>query len=149
MNIANSAKEMHEKKISYSASAADEVRVMTDAVLEIVSLTIAAFVDNNIENATRVEPLEEVIDMLQTEIRTNHIIRLKNNECTIELGFILTDMLTDLERVSDHCSNIAGCIIEITHKSLGMHGYIRSLKSGNEVYDEYLSDYSRKYKISI
>ena len=87
--------------------------------------------------------------MLQSEIRANHITRLKNNECTIELGFILTDMLTDLERVSDHCSNIAGCIIEITHKSLGMHEYTRSLKSGNAVYDEYLKTYSDEYKLKV
>ncbi|MBQ4071856.1 MAG: Na/Pi cotransporter family protein [Clostridia bacterium] len=149
VNLACSAKEMYDKKISFSSGAREEMRVMIRAVEDILSLTFAAFRDNDLERATRVEPLEEVIDMLQSEIRANHINRLKNNECTIELGFILTDMLTDLERVSDHCSNIAGCVIEITHKSLGMHEYTRSLKSGNAVYDEYLKSYSNEYRLKV
>ncbi len=149
VNLAHSAKEMNDKKITFSSGAIDEMRVIIRAVDDILGLSIDSFMQNDIEKATRVEPLEEVIDLLQTEIRANHIRRLKNNECTIELGFILTDMLTDLERVSDHCSNIAGCVIEITHNSLGMHGYTRSLKSGNEVYDNYLKSYSDEYKLKI
>ena len=149
VNLAHSAKEMNDKKISFSSGAIDEMRVIIRAVDDILGLSIDSFMKNDIEKATRVEPLEEVIDLLQTEIRANHVRRLKNNECTIELGFILTDMLTDLERVSDHCSNIAGCVIEITHNSLGMHGYTRSLKSGNEVYDNYLKSYSDEYKLKI
>ena len=149
VNLANSAKEMNDKKIVFSEGAIEEMRTIIRAVSEILSLAVSSFVENDLEKATRVEPLEQVIDLLQSEIRANHVARLKNNECTIELGFILTDMLTDLERVSDHCSNIAGCVIEITHNSLGMHGYTRSLKSGNEIYDRYFKNYSDEYKISI
>lgn len=149
VNIANSAKEMADKRLSFSSEANAEMRVIIDAVNDIIEIAIASFTENNLEKATRVEPLEQVIDLLQSEIRSNHIRRLKNNECTIELGFILTDMLTDLERISDHCSNVAGCVIEITHNSLGMHGYTRTVKSGNELYDDYFKIYSDKYKLEI
>ena len=84
---------------------------------------------------------------MQNRIKSNHIDRLQNNECTIELGFILTDILTDLERIADHCSNIAGCVIEIAHNSLGMHSYTQSLKRGNEEYEELIKEYSKKYPI--
>ncbi len=148
-NVASSAKEMNDKRLTFSAEATAEARVIIDAVNDITALAIKSFTENDLENATRVEPLEEVIDLLQSEIRLNHVRRLKNNECTIELGFILTDMLTDLERISDHCSNIAGCVIEITHNSLGMHEYTRAIKSGNELYDDYFKGYSKKYQLKI
>ncbi len=149
VNIAYSAKELRDKKLEFSAEAALEMRTIMRAVLDILDLSISSFTEDNLEKATRVEPLEEVIDILQTEIRAGHVRRLKNNECTIELGFILTDMLTDLERAADHCSNIAGCVIEIAHNSLGMHGYIRSIKSGNELYDNYVKAYSDEYKLNV
>lgn len=147
VNIAESAEEMHTKGLSFSNNAVEELGVMIDAVNEILDTAITCFSENNLELAEKVEPLEEVIDLLQQEIRSNHITRLANNECTIELGFILSDLLTNLERISDHCSNIAGCVIEMTHNSLGMHGYTRSLRSGNEVYDNYFKEFSDKYKI--
>ena len=149
VNVAHSAKEMADKKLEFSREAISELNTITSAVHEILSLSIGSFVNTDLEKAIRVEPLEETIDRLQTEIRANHVRRLKNGECTIELGFILTDMLTDLERVSDHCSNVAGCVIEITHNSLGMHGYTRSVKNGNETYDKYLRNYSEVYKLSV
>ena len=90
---------------------------------------------------------EEVVDNLKDQIKLNHIKRLQNNECTIELGFILSDLLTNLERISDHCSNIAGCVIEIAHNSLGMHGYTKALRRGNEVYDRHYKEYSEKYSL--
>ncbi len=147
VNIAESAEEMHNKGISFSENAKAELSVMINAVKDILNVSISCFKDNSLDLATKVEPLEEVIDILQTEIRTSHINRLKNNECTIELGFILSDLLTNLERISDHCSNIAGCVIEIAHNSLGLHGYTRSLRSGNEVYDEYFKEFSEQYKL--
>ena len=149
VNIAHSAREMKEKGISFSENAKAELSVMLSAIDDILENAIGSFVDNDLEMATRVEPLEEVIDLLQGEIKSAHINRLKNNECTIELGFILSDILTDLERVSDHCSNVAGCVIEIAHNSLGIHGYTGRIKSGNEIYDNYFKDYSDKYKIKI
>ena len=94
------------------------------------------------------EPLEEVIDDLQIALRSGHIERLRNGECTIELGFILSDLITNLERIADHCSNIAGCVIEIANNSLGMHSYTEGLRRGNDVYDRYFDDYSKKYRIN-
>ncbi len=147
VNIAESAEEMHTKSIAFSENAMAELDVMISAVKEILEISIRSFRENSIDLAVRVEPLEEVIDLLQTEIKSNHIGRLKNNECTIELGFILTDLLTNLERISDHCSNIAGCVIEIAHNSLGLHGYTRSIRAGNEVYDEYFKEFSEHYRL--
>ncbi len=147
VNLAASAEEMSEKRIAFSSEAKAELRVMIGAVNEIVDTAISSFINNSLESAYMVEPLEEVIDSLQAQIRNNHIDRLKNNECTIELGFILNDILTNLERVSDHCSNIAGCIIEITKHSLDMHEYSRQIKSGNEEFEANYKIFSDKYKI--
>ena len=149
VNLATSAKEMNDKNICFSNVAVDEIKVIVNAVSNILDLSVSAFMENDLEKAIRVEPLEEVIDHLQSEIRTNHITRLRNNECTIELGFVLTDMLTDLERVSDHCSNIAGCVIEIAHRSLGVHRYTRSLKSGDNAYTENFKIYSNMYRLNV
>ena len=121
---------------------------MMTAVHEILDNALMAFVHNDIQVAVRVEPLEEVIDDLQDALRSNHIERLRVGECTIEMGFILSDLLTNLERVADHCSNIAGCVIEIANNSLGMHSYTEGLRRGNEVYDKYFEDYSEKYRLS-
>ena len=149
VNLGESAEEMSEKRISFSKEAKAELKVMSTAVSEILDTAIASFTENSLDLASDVEPLEEVIDLLQSEIRANHITRLKNSECTIELGFILGDLLSNLERVSDHCSNIAGCVIEIAHSSLGMHGYSRSIKSGNKRYDATFKKFSDKYRIAI
>ena len=120
---------------------------MMSAVREILEASVSAFNENSLEIASVVEPLEEVIDELKDKIKLNHIKRLQNNECTIELGFILSDLLTNLERISDHCSNIAGCVIEIAHSSLGMHGYNRALRRGNEDYDRKFGEYSLRYSL--
>ena len=147
VNIAESAEEMYTKKLEFSATAKREVSVMLTAVHEIMDNAMMSFVHNDIQVAIRVEPLEEVIDDLQVALRSNHIERLRTGECTIELGFILSDLLTNLERVADHCSNVAGCVIEIANNSLGMHSYAEGLRRGNEVYDKYFEDYSKKYKL--
>lgn len=148
VNIAESAEEMNDKKLSFSEEAKRELSVMIGAVSEILDHAFLCFSENSLQIAICVEPLEEVIDSLQTDIRLHHIDRLKHGGCTIELGFILSDLLTNLERISDHCSNIAGCVIEIAHHSLGMHSYTHGLRRGNEVYDKYFADYSAKYKLS-
>ena len=147
VNIAESAEEIHTKKLSFSATAKQELSVMITAVHEVMDNALMAFVHNDIQVAVRVEPLEEVIDDLQAALRSNHVERLRVGECTIELGFILSDLLTNLERVADHCSNIAGCVIEIANNSLGMHSYTEGLRRGNEVYDKYFEDYSEKYRL--
>ena len=148
VNLAESAREINDKKISFSTQAKKELGIMMDAIREILGASLDAFVENSPERAAIVEPLEEVLDTLKDRIKSNHIKRLQNNECTIELGFILSDLLTNLERISDHCSNVAGCVIEIAHSSLGMHGYTKALRRGNEIYDNYYKEYSQKYALT-
>ena len=148
VNIAESAEEIHIKKVDFSVTTKEELSVMLTAVREIMDNAMMSFVHNDIQVAVRVEPLEEVIDDLQVALRSNQIERLRIGESTIELGFILSDLLTNLERVADHCSNIAGCVIEIANNSLGMHSYAEGLRRGNEVYDKYFEDYSAKYRLS-
>ncbi|MBQ8164079.1 MAG: Na/Pi cotransporter family protein [Clostridia bacterium] len=149
INVAESIQELHDKDLSFSDKAKEELGVMVKAIDEILDISMKAFEENNIDLAMKVEPLEQVIDSLQTVIKTNHIGRLKNSECTIELGFILSDLLTNLERISDHCSNIANCVIEISHNSLGMHGYKKSLRAGDDLYDSYFAEYSDKYALNL
>lgn len=148
VNIVESAEEMREKKVSFSAEAERQLAVMRSAVGEILSLTKAAFVSGDMELAARVEPLEQVIDDLRDEIKKGHIIRLQKSECTIEHGFILSDILTNFERVSDHCSNIAGCVIEISKfDALDMHKYLSSVKQGSPEFDRCFEEYRAKYAI--
>lgn len=147
VNLAESSLEMHDKKVAFSEAAKRELDIMTSAVSEIIDISIESFKTGNLELAAAVEPLETVIDGLQSDIRLGHIARLKRNECTVELGFILSDMLTNLERIADHCSNIAGCVIEIAHSSLGMHGYTHSVKDGNAAYDRMVQSYGEKYSL--
>ncbi len=147
VNIAESAREIQDKKITFSTPAQGELKIMINAVIEILDASLGSFTENSLELAAKVEPLEEVVDNLKDRIKLNHVKRVQNNECTIELGFILSDLLTNLERISDHCSNIAGCVIEIAHSSLGMHGYTKALRRGNEVYDQYYKEFSRKYSL--
>ena len=148
VNIAESADEMFNKDISFSEEAKQELKVMIDAVGEILDKAINSFKQNDSDTAASVEPLEEVIDGLRSEIKLRHIQRLKNNECTVELGFILTDLLTNLERVADHCSNIAGCVIEISRNSLGLHSYTESVKRGNTQFERDYAAYAEKYQLS-
>lgn len=149
VNVVESAEEMLEKKLSFSDEATRELAVMRSAIDEILVLTEEAFLTNNVEKALLIEPLEQVVDDLRDTIKLNHVRRLQKSECTIEHGFILSDLLTNLERVSDHCSNIGGCVVEITSsESLDLHSYLANLKRGNSDYDERYAEYSRKYKIT-
>ena len=148
VNIVESVEELREKKIAFSDEANREIKVMIAAVEEILTLTYDAFVTNSMDKALDIEPLEQVVDDLRDEIKKGHILRLQKSECTIEHGFVLSDMLTNLERVADHCSNIGGCVIEISaFDALDMHKYLASVKQGSERYDEAYRAYSEKYKI--
>ena len=131
INIMKAADEMHEKKFSFSPEATSELRVITLALREILKLTADAFITNDTSLAKRVEPLEQVIDSLIGRTKSNHISRLQAGNCTIELGFILSDILNNYSRVSDHCSNIAVAIIETAHSSFGTHEYLNAVKSQN------------------
>lgn len=146
-NILSNAKEMHDKKITFSAQAKEELDNLTDAIFEILTITTKAFKNDDIALAEVVEPLEQVIDVLTQEIKSRHINRLTKGECTIELGFILMDTLTNFERISDHCSNVAVAIIEAQRDAFDAHNYISSVKNDTsgkfaECYDRYFKQYS-------
>ena len=130
VNMVESAEEMLDKKIEFSDEAKSELKTLCSAVLEILDLAEKSFIENDISAANMVEPLEQVVDYLRDEIKKRHIKRLQNSLCSIEHGFVLSDILTNLERVSDHCSNIAGCVIEISqHDALDMHEYLKEVKN--------------------
>lgn len=148
VNLAESAEEMNEGEISFSTGAVAELSVLRSAVCEISCITEDAFASADIHKAAMVEPLEQVVDSLKDDIRRRHIIRLQKSECTMEHGFVLSDILTNLERASDHCSNIAGCLIEMSqHDSLGLHEYLRSVKNGGEEFDRLYREYKEKYAL--
>ena len=146
VNIVEAAEEMHSKKIKFSQQALRELPVIVNAVSEILDMSINAFINNDVNLAKHVEPLEDVIDQLRSDLKTRHIERLRNGKCTIELGFILQDLLTNFERVSDHCSNIAVYLIQISDNSMDTHEYMNELKKldRSEFMDEF-NDYKNKY----
>lgn len=146
LNIAECAKELYDKEIKFSAQGEKELKVLISAVSEIVGTAVSAFVDNDIERAYRVEPLEELIDNLCDEMKMHHIDRLQKGICTLHHGFVFNDLLTNLERVSDHCSNIAVAMIELESESFDAHEYINSLiEVRSHCFDEYYEEYSKKY----
>ncbi len=148
VNIAEAAQEIYEKKVAFSAQAQSDIMVITSATLEVLDLAISALTSGDIEIAKKVEPLEQVIDRLKRKIKNGHILRLKDGQCTMELGFILSDLLTNYERISDHCSNIAVCLIEISNDSFETHQYLKSVKNHNDdTFDAMYEEYKSKYAI--
>ncbi len=149
MNISESAHEMYDKKIEFSEQAQKELSVMMAAVDEVVEKAVKAFTEEDLSLAAKVEPLEEVIDDLKSTIKKQHVVRLQCNECTIGIGFVFSDLLTVLERISDHCSNIAGCVIEMSHDSLNMHDYLYKAKhEPNSEFVQQYREYSVKYALT-
>ena len=147
VNVLESAEEMKEKKISFTPNAQREMEVLCGALTEIMGLTVDAYRQNDWEAACAVEPLEQVIDHLKTVLRNRHIARLKKGQCSVEAGFIWSDLLTDMERISDHCSNIAVSIMDAHAHNMNAHQSLRRLKEGNPAFFEKLDDYSRKYML--
>lgn len=148
--ILQAAREIKDKDIVFSDTAMVELNHIKSALDEIVSITLAAFVDDNLEKAREVEPLEEVIDDLTDLIKTRHINRLQSGECTIEHGFVLNDMLISFERISDHCSNVAAALIELENYSFERHKYLRRLKTrDDENFKALYQDFSSKYGLPI
>lgn len=146
VNILETAKELNEKELAFSSAAKRELNVLFSAVEDILDITVKAFQERDIALARRVEPLEEVVDTLRAEMKSRHIKRLRDKVCTIEQGFIFTDLLTDLERISDHCSNIAVNLIQINDNNFDNHQYLNALKSdGNEDFARQYKEYSFKY----
>ena len=146
VNIAKSMQEMFDKKLTFSEKANKEIATMIAAVREITGLAHNCFVESDLKTAYLVEPLEQVIDVLKDEIKKGHIQRLQKEECTIEMGFVLSDLITNLERVSDHCSNIAGCVIELTKDELSLHEYYHEIKDGDDFRTEYFNKKYDMYK---
>lgn len=149
LNICKVAEEMHSKNVTFSNEAMKEIKVITNAVNEIINLTIDSFIDDNIELASKVEPLEQVIDKLKKELKSMHINRLQSGNCTIELGFIFNDLLTNYERISDHCSNIAVYTMQLPSDKLDAHKYLNRIKSASA--GEFIDDYNMfesKYRLN-
>ena len=148
VNIVESAEEMKDKKLSFSAEATKELSVLSRAVHDIIDLTCEAFVKNDVALAEQIEPLEEVVDELRDKIKLNHVLRLQKSECSIEHGFILSDLLNDFERVSDHCSNIASCVVEISeYDALDMHKYTDQVKHDEKNFKQKVEELEVKYSI--
>lgn len=148
LNVLESAEELKDKKMSFSGPAKKELESIIKATSEIVSIATAAFVENDLEKAALVEPLEQVIDELKKRMKNGHVERLRRNECTIEQGFVFNDLITNLERVSDHCSNIAVCVIETANDRFDMHKYLRNIKKGNEDFTRTYNEFAEKYSVS-
>ncbi len=146
-NIYASAKELHEKKIELSKKAQSELEVMFAAIEEIIDLTIKSMKDNDLYSAYLVEPLEEVVDQLRTKLKSRHIKRLQKGSCSMETGFVYLDLLTNLERVSDHCSNVAVCLIQVSDDNFETHEYLRTVKTSGEEFDMYVEKYLDKYAL--
>ncbi len=148
VNILESAREVDEKKLVFSDECKQELGQMIGAVSEIVDLSYAAFTENDYEKAKLVEPLEQVVDDLQDVLKTRHIKRLQKGECTVELGFVLSDLLRNFERISDHCSNIAGIVLEMNRShDMAIHKYLKKVRKGENDYAVRYEEFSEKYKI--
>ena len=148
VNIIESAEEMHDKQLEFSRSAKYELSVMTAAVGEVMGLAVKAFAENDAQAASCVEPLEQVVDDLKNELRTRHILRMKKSECSIEAGFVWSDLLTNLERVSDHCSNVALCVLDLKKHTLSAHETQHERKDVPEFAEQYRR-YSEKYALPL
>ncbi|MBR6579675.1 MAG: Na/Pi cotransporter family protein [Ruminococcus sp.] len=145
VNILESAEEMRDKEIEFSNDAQIEMDSLANAVTEIVNLSHASFKKSDAEQAKLVEPLEQVIDKMKELLRSRHIERLRVGGCGIEAGFVWNDLITNMERVSDHCSNIAGCVIDVKEQNMNLHESLKQLRSNDEHYRKQFEEYTSKY----
>ena len=148
VHLVQSVEELRDKKSNFSPEAQEEMAILRKAIAEILELTRTAFKENDLGVATHIEPLEQVVDKLVDRIKLNHILRLQKSECTIQHGFVLSDLLIYFERISDHCSNIGGCIIEISeYNAMDMHKYMAAVHHGSEDYEQMYNEYKYKYSV--
>ena len=147
VNVLESAEELRTKDLTFSKTAQRELDVLSKAVREILTLALRAFREKDMDAAGQVEPLEQVIDDLKEQMRTRHILRLQQGQCSIETGFVWCDLLTDLERTSDHCSNIAGCVIDAAQHDLNLHETLRSLRHSDGTYRQRLDACAEVYRL--
>lgn len=149
VNLSDAAKEIHQKKLSFSPEAKAEVQVLMDAVREIVTLTSEAFMELNVQKALRVEPLEDLIDALCDEVKLRHVQRIQSGDCTLEHGFVFNDLLTNLERVADHCSNVAVAMIELSDEVFDTHSYLNGVKNvHSKEFDACYEEYSKRFTLA-
>ncbi len=147
VNLLESIEEMRNKNLKLTESAEKELHILTEAVSEILELSLAAFLNNDLPSAEMVEPLEQVIDGLKEKLRTRHIRRLQQEQCSIEAGFVWSDLLTNLERTADHCSNIAGCVIDMSFGNLNLHESLRAVRGDVEKFGDRYAVYKEKYAL--
>lgn len=147
VNLVESMEEVEAKGIRFSDEAKKELGLLCAAVNEIMDLAIRAFLDNDVKSAALVEPLEEVVDTLKEQLRNRHIRRLQQGTCSIEAGFVWADVLTNLERVADHCSNIAGCVIEMTHSSFDLHEHLHTVREEDPTFAALYQGFANKYAL--
>jgi len=145
--LAKSAQEMSTKQLHFTDEAKKELAAIAGATGEILALSCAAFETNDMNAALEIEPLEQIIDDLKDRLRSNHTLRLQKGLCTFESGFVWADILTDLERISDHCSNIAGCVLESAEDALALHQSVRALKKDNAAFASSYAKYAKKYSL--
>lgn len=147
-DIAAAAKELNEKGMEFSEKAKNELMIYASAIREIIDNTNTAFQEENLIKAVQVEPLEEVIDGINKELKARHVRRLREGKCTIELGFIHSDILANFERVADHCSNIAAGVLEVRNEEMDIHEYLGAMKkAGNAEFGKYFTEYEMKYQL--
>jgi phosphate:Na+ symporter len=147
VNVLESAEEMKEKDIRFTSDAQKEMDTLCDATLEILSLSYKAFCEHSIEQANCVEPLEQIIDRLKEHLRKQHIDRLCKGNCSIEAGFVWSDLITNMERVSDHCSNIAGCVIDLDAQNMNLHESLKQMRGESPFYRKKYAEYAEKYSV--
>ena len=147
-NLAEAAQELQEKGLSFSEKAKAELAILHEAIGEILDFTTKAYLENDDSTARMVEPIEQCVDHLVTDIKARHIDRLQAGECSIPLGFVLSDVLNNFERISDHCSNVAVAVIAMSHKGFQMHEYIREMKQDDEEYRRMRKAYGEKYRLN-
>ena len=147
VNILESTEELRGKGITFTPAAMKEMSKMFGAVDEIMDLALTAFIHGDLSAAREVEPLEQVVDTLKEQLRSRHILRLQEGRCSMEAGFVWADLLTDLERIADHCSNIAGCVVQMQKSRLDLHGYLDGVRTGSEEYRQRYNFYARKYAL--
>ena len=147
-NLMEAGQEMKEKELAFSAPARAELAVLVSAVNEIVSLSFCAFLTKDLDEAYKVEPLEDVIDGLKEQMRTRHILRMQQGNCSIEAGFVWSDLLTSLERISDHCSNLAGSVIDLQNHNMNTHEALRSAREAYADFDVQYHAYAEKYRLA-
>ncbi len=148
VGLVAAAEEMRDKDLTFTPAATDELRVISNAVSEVCRLALEAFINNDINSARRVEPLDQLIDSLKETLRTHHILRLQQGGCSIEAGFVWSDLLTDINRVSGHCSNIAGCVIDIMHQKMNLHESLRAWRTGSDEFARDYEEYSKRFSLN-